>query len=36
MILNLSEKKGGLRRLDKDVEAFKATINQMKMLDIET
>lgn len=36
MILNLFEKKRGLRRLDKDTEAFRESIDQMEMVDVET
>lgn len=35
MILNISMKKGGLRILDKDVEAFIEAIDQMDMVDVE-
>lgn len=34
MITNLAEKKGGLRRLDKDVEAFSTFIAASKLIDV--
>lgn len=36
MITNLAEKKGGLRRLDKDSEAFNTFIVASKLIDIPT
>jgi len=34
MITNLAEKKGGLRRLDKDAEAFSTFIAASKLIDV--
>ena len=36
MVLNLSKKKGGLRKLDRDSEVFPETINEMELIDIQT
>ena len=36
MITNLAEKKGGLRRLDKDAEAFSTFIAASKLIDVPT
>lgn len=36
MITNLAEKKGGLRRLDKDAEAFSTFIEASKLIDVPT
>jgi len=36
MILNLWEKKGGLRKLDRDAKAFQETINKMELVDMQS
>ena len=36
MITNLGEKKGGIRKLDRDLEAFLSTIESLSLVDIPT
>ena len=36
MITTLEEKRGGLRRIDSDMEAFKDMISEQRMVDIQT